>query len=67
MEKGYINHFDFLKGYGFIRREKGRDLIFSSDDLPESHSLIEIPKGLKVEFETIKTNKGPRAIKILIV
>lgn len=29
MEKGFINFYDHVRGYGFIRRECGRD-VFSS-------------------------------------
>jgi len=67
MESGYINFFDPLKGYGFIRREKGRDVIFRAEDIPSETYMVEIPKGIKVEFNTIKTNKGLKAVDILFV
>lgn len=32
MEKGFINFYDHVRGYGFIRRESGRDVFFKHDD-----------------------------------
>lgn len=66
MNTGIINYCDSMKGFGFIRREKGRDLIFSFSDIINSNESI-ISKGLKVSFECVKTNKGERAINIAII
>nr|WP_250110425.1 cold shock domain-containing protein [Escherichia coli] len=32
MENGFVNFYDHVKGYGFIRRERGRDVFFRYDD-----------------------------------
>jgi len=64
MEIGYVNFCDNLKGFGFIRREKGRDLIFSVSDIKQNPYTLEIPVGIKVTFDTEKTKKGFRAINI---
>lgn len=66
MNTGIINYCDNMKGFGFIRREKGRDLIFSFSDIINNNESL-ISKGLKVNFECIKTNKGERAINIEII
>ncbi|HHR5829465.1 TPA: retron Se72 family effector protein [Providencia alcalifaciens] len=64
MECGYVNFFDPIKGYGFIRREKGRDVIFRTSDISDDKYIMEIPKGINVKFNTVKTNKGLKAIDI---
>jgi len=66
MNFGNVSFYDSFKGYGFIRREKGRDVIFSYDDIT-NHDAIDIPKGLAVKFEILETNKGLRAVNILVV
>ena len=53
MEKGFINFYDHVRGYGFIRRESGRDVCFPvtipmkrflpSFPAPISGSLNELP------------------------
>lgn len=67
MESGYINTCDNMKGFGFIRREKGRDLIFSYSDIIDNPHVVNLTVGLKVTFEIAKTKKGDRAIKIKII
>jgi len=64
MESGYINACDNMKGFGFIRRQKGRDLIFSYSDIVDNPHTVSLAVGLKVAFEVAKTKKGDRAIKI---
>lgn len=64
-EKGIVNAFDPFKGFGFIRREKGRDVFFFYDELPEDE--LEPTIGDVVCF-TIKSNKkGPRAYNIRVL
>jgi len=60
---GTVKCFFSLKGYGFITREKGRDLFFFYKDLVDEAQIFE---GAKVKF-TIDRNeegKGPKAINI---
>jgi len=66
MNCGKVSFYDSLKGYGFIRREKGKDVIFSYYDMT-NHDAIDIPKGLAVQFDIVETNKGLRAVNILVV
>ncbi|EHO1684616.1 MULTISPECIES: cold shock domain-containing protein [Enterobacterales] len=67
MDHGFVNFFDSVKGYGFIRREQGRDVMFRSDDIPNENYTVDIPKGTKVQFNTVKTAKGLKAIDILFI
>lgn len=64
MESGYINAFIEHKGFGFIRREKGKDVFFSTEDL-DNIDLININQ--KVEFNIEKRKKGPKAINIKFI
>ncbi|ELV7516481.1 retron Se72 family effector protein [Photobacterium damselae] len=61
MESGYINAYIEHKGFGFIRREKGKDVFFSIEDINDT-DLIVINK--KVTFDIESKKKGPRAINI---
>lgn len=64
---GFVNFYDPVKGFGFIRREKGRDLIFSHSDIVNNLDVIDLPKGVKVGFNIIKTQKGHRAVDISLL
>lgn len=67
MEKGFINFYDHVRGYGFIRRESGRDVFFKHDDFLDFESSVDVCKGVFVNFEVIKADKGLRAVNIRIV
>ncbi len=62
METGYINSYDAIKGFGFIRRQKGRDVFFHYSNLSVQEDLI--GEGDKVTFEIEETGKGLRAIDV---
>ena len=64
-ETGTIHHYNQLKGFGFIRREKGKDVFFFFADLLGETTDVII--GETVEFELKKEAKGPRAYKINIL
>ncbi|WP_273059150.1 MULTISPECIES: retron Se72 family effector protein [Shewanella] len=63
-ENGFVNTYDDFKCFGFIRREKGKDVYFSIDDF--SDDIVHVSIGTKVNFDTSKESKGPRARNILI-
>lgn len=63
-EKGYIHHYNTLKGFGFIRREKGKDVFFFFNDFITGNADIVI--GDIVEFVVVKEAKGPRAYEITV-
>lgn len=61
-ERGTVNSYDTFKGFGFIRREKGRDVFFFYDDIIDNETGLSV--GDTVEFELKKLPKGPRAYNI---
>ena len=64
-EYGYINAYDPIKGYGFIRREKGRDVFFHYTSLNTKERLI--GEGDKISFSIQEGGKGLIAIDIVKV
>ncbi|WP_318470766.1 retron Se72 family effector protein [Photobacterium leiognathi] len=64
IDSGFINAYNDFKCIGFIRREKGKDVFFSIDDLNPDIDIDSIKLGLELTFELIKTPKGPRAKNI---
>ncbi|MGP8292483.1 retron Se72 family effector protein [Vreelandella zhanjiangensis] len=64
-EKGFIHHYNQLKGFGFIRREYGKDIFFFFEDFIDGKMDIII--GENVEFEIRQEAKGLRAYQIKIL
>ncbi|WP_339881974.1 retron Se72 family effector protein [Vreelandella maris] len=64
-ETGTIHHYNQLKGFGFIRREKGKDVFFFFADF--LNDITDVVIGEVVEFEVKKNSKGPRAYSINIL
>lgn len=62
-DRGTVRAYDSFKGFGFIRREKGRDVFFSYDDILDQDSGLMV--GDVVSFELTKAPKGPRAVKLV--
>lgn len=63
-DTGIVNAYNDFKGFGFIRREKGKDVYFSIDDFENEVNIDSIFIGLNVKFDVEKTKKGPRALNI---
>ncbi|WP_152205079.1 retron Se72 family effector protein [Marinobacter changyiensis] len=61
-EHGTVRMFDPFKGFGFIRRETGKDVfVFFEDIKTKDRALVE---GDKVRFDVKKEHKGPRAYDV---
>ena len=63
MEKGTVKWFNAEKGYGFISRENGEDVIvhFSAIVMDGFKTLEE---GQEVVFEIVDGEKGPQATNV---
>lgn len=59
---GTVKTFDLFKGYGFITREKGKDVFFFYGEI--IHEEKYLTAGDKVSFELKMMDKGPRAFSI---
>lgn len=59
---GIVTTFDSFKGYGFIRREKGKDVFFYYDALLCQENLV--GAGDTVSFIIKNEGKGPKAYEI---
>ncbi|UYM15202.1 retron Se72 family effector protein [Endozoicomonas euniceicola] len=62
-DRGYINTYDPIKGFGFIRREKGKDVFFHYSELKTDEGKIGV--GDYVTFSTEKSGKGLRAKEVV--
>lgn len=58
-ESGVIHVYDAFKGFGFIRRAKGKDVFFFYDELATGET--EPAEGDIVSFEVETKPRGPRA------
>lgn len=61
-ETGLVSHYDAFKGFGFIRRRKGRDVFFFYDEIEDDSKELSI--GDTVSFIVKVQPKGPRAYRI---
>lgn len=64
VEYGTVKAYLPLKGFGFIQREKGKDVFFFRTDAPAEEDLYE---GITVKFNVSIELKGPRARNIVRV
>lgn len=66
MNDGIIKTYDVFKGFGFITREKGKDLFFHWTDVQSIHEGAAVYPGMKVSFE-IDAGKKHRARNVKII
>lgn len=59
---GVVKTFDSFKGFGFITREKGKDVFFFYSEI--THEDKYLTPGDNVSFELKTMDKGPRAFII---
>lgn len=60
---GTVKWFSIEKGYGFIQRERGKDLFVHESDI-RGRSVKLLHQGQVVEFAVEQTNKGAKAINV---
>jgi len=59
---GIIKTFDVFKGYGFIQRQKGKDIFFFYQEIESDDKIL--AEGDKVSFTVENKPKGLRAFNI---
>ncbi|WP_208605797.1 retron Se72 family effector protein [Phytopseudomonas punonensis] len=62
LERGFVTVYNAFKGFGFIRRSKGKDVFFFYSDLVEGQE--ELIPGDIVEFEVRIESRGPKAYNL---
>jgi len=63
---GKVKNFNKEKGYGFIKTEEGKDIFFHYSEL-KMEGFKTVDPNKTVEFEVIETEKGLRAVNIVVV
>ncbi|WP_153116843.1 cold shock domain-containing protein [Rhodocyclus tenuis] len=63
-EAGVVKVFYPLKGFGFITREKGRDIFFHFLDIVLDDRDASLFEGDKVEFSIGERNGKPKALMV---
>ena len=65
MQSGTVKWFDPVKGYGFIAGFDGQDVfVHQSNILMNGFRLLEV--GQRVSYQTEKTDKGIKAINVIV-
>ena len=64
--KGKVKNFNKEKGYGFIKTDDGHDVFFHYSEL-KMEGFKTVSANQVVEFEVIETEKGKRAVNIIVV
>lgn len=64
--KGVVKWFNDVKGFGFIEADGGEDIFvhFSGIEMSGRKTLKE---GDKVEFDSVNSEKGPKAERVMVV
>lgn len=67
--RGVLNAYDPIKGIGFIRRDRGRDVFVLYSDFVTAEGDSGAVVGTQVEFELEEPQspKGPRAQNVIIL
>ena len=67
-EQGVVKWFSNAKGYGFIKMENGQDAFAHYSDIVSPKGEYKtLEEGVKVEFDILQSDKGPKAVNIVKV
>lgn len=62
--KGTVKWFNASKGFGFITSESGEDVFVHFSDV-QGDGYKSLEDGQAVEFEVVKSPKGPKASNVV--
>jgi CspA family cold shock protein len=63
-EIGTVKWFSSQKGYGFISRDKGKD-VFVHHTAIDMEGYRQLAEGDEVEFDVEEGQKGPQAVNVV--
>jgi len=63
MATGTVKWFNDSKGFGFIESDDGTDVFVHHSEI-QGEGFKSLSEGQAVEFEVIKGEKGPKAVKV---
>jgi CspA family cold shock protein len=64
MPTGTVKWFNADKGFGFITPEDGSKDLFVHHSAIEGDGYRSLDEGAKVSYETVSSDKGPKAEKV---
>ncbi|MGC9521311.1 MAG: cold shock domain-containing protein [Anaerolineae bacterium] len=62
-QTGIVKWFSVEKGYGFIQRNRGKDLFVHESDI-RGRGIRVLHEGQVVEFSVESTTRGPKAVNV---
>jgi CspA family cold shock protein len=63
--KGRVKWFNDEKGYGFIAADGGGDIFVHFSSIEQAHGRKTLNEGDHVNFEIVKSDKGPKAANVV--
>jgi cold shock protein len=67
MANGTVVRFNEANGYGFITPDDGSDDVFLHASLLDGDYRENIPRGTRVSFEAVHSDRGPKAVSVSVI
>ena len=67
MGTGTVVRFSGNSGYGFITPDDGGDDVFLHASLLDGDYRENVPRGTRVSFEAVQSERGPKAVRVTVL